>query len=215
MVVSKAPLIMAAGKMLCAAIIACPIAASPGYAQGEVVLPPPTPLEASVQKYGVTQKTHFIEYNMLPMSDGVRLYTVIIRPKDDNKHPVVMMRSPYALNGVFPTLGLLLEHDYAIVLQSERGSEWSEGEFHFLGNTKNDARDALYWVAAQRWSNGRVGMTGCSSSAENQLLIGAEGHPALKALVPMSAGAGVGDIPGVNSQGLFYKNGVPDRKSVV
>ena len=32
-----------------------------------------------------------------------------------------------------------------------------------------DAQDTLDWVSAQDWSNGKVGLHGCSSTAENQL----------------------------------------------
>ncbi|HWF81255.1 MAG TPA: CocE/NonD family hydrolase, partial [Streptosporangiaceae bacterium] len=63
-------------------------------------------------------------------------------------------------------------------------------------------------------SNGRVGLHGCSSTAENQLKLGAIGHRALAACVPMSSGAGIGSIPGVQwHQGLFYRGGVPMLKT--
>ena len=53
-------------------------------------------------------------------------------------------------------------------------------------------------------------MHGCSSTAENQLKLAAIGHPALRACVPMSSGAGIGDIPGAEgTRGLFYRGGVP------
>jgi uncharacterized protein len=95
-------------------------------------------------------------------------------------------------------------------VQNERGSEWSEGEFGFLTGTTADAQDTLDWVSAQEWSNGRVGLHGCSSTAENQLRLAAIGHPALRACVPMSSGAGIGDIPGAEgSKGLFYRGGIP------
>jgi putative CocE/NonD family hydrolase len=57
-------------------------------------------------------------------------------------------------------------------------------------------------------------MHGCSSTAENQLKLGAIGHPALRACVPMSSGAGVGDIPGAEgSNGCFFRGGVPMIKT--
>ena len=71
------------------------------------------------------------------------------------------------------------ENDYVLVVQNERGTEWSEGEFGFLTRTTADAQDTLDWIAAQDWSNGKVGLIGCSSTAENQLRLGAIGHPAL------------------------------------
>src|SRR5690606_18049248 len=86
---------------------------------------------------------------------------------------------------------------------------WSEGEFHVIGRAREDGYDTLSWIAAQPWSNGRVGTYGCSSAAENQLALGTLRHPAHKAMIAMSAGAGIGSIPGAIAQGLFYKNGVP------
>ena len=83
-----------------------------------------------------------------------------------------------------------------MILQNERGSEWSEGDFGFLTSTTADAQDTLDWISAQEWSNGKVGLHGCSSTAENQLKLGAIGHPALRACVPMSSGAGDRRHPG-------------------
>ena len=89
-----------------------------------------------------------------------------------------------------------------------------EGDFGFLTGTTADAQDTLDWISAQEWSNGKVGLHGCSSTAENQLKLGAIGHPALWACVPMSSGAGIGDIPGAEgSNGCFFRGGVPMIKT--
>lgn len=169
----------------------------------------PTKLEAAVRELGATSDKYTVDYLMLPMRDGVRLATVVIRPRAPGRYPTVLDRTPYVTSRLAPYYGALFASDYVILVQNERGSNLSEGQFGILHNTANDARDTIDWVAAQPWSNGRVGAQGCSSTAENQLLLGARGHPALKAIIPMSAGAGVGAIPGVSSQGLFYRGGVP------
>jgi len=151
------------------------------------------------------------------MRDEVRLATVVIRPKAAGRYPTVMIRTPYAMTSFERIDGLfkqLFEADYAVIVQNERGSEWSEGEFGFLTNTTADAVDTLDWIEAQDWSNGRVGLHGCSSTAENQLKLAAMGHRALRACVPMSSGAGIGSIPGAEwHQGLFYRGGVPMLKT--
>jgi putative CocE/NonD family hydrolase len=106
------------------------------------------------------------------------------------------------------------ENNYVVIVQNERGTEWSEGDFGFLTKTTSDAQDTLDWVSAQSWSNGKVGLHGCSSTAENQLRLGAIGHPALAACVPMSSGSAIGDVPGVEgSQGSFYRGGIPMIKT--
>jgi hypothetical protein len=174
---------------------------------------PPTPLEASARAQGADTARYRIDYLMLAMRDGVRLATVVIRPKAEGTYPVVLVRTPYPATSLDSFGGLgkaLFEKNYAIVIQNERGSQWSEGDFGLLTKTTADGQDTLDWIAAQGWSNGRAGMYGCSSTAENQLKLAAIGHPALRACVPMSSGAGIGDIPGAEgSQGLFYKGGVP------
>jgi hypothetical protein len=176
-------------------------------------LMPPTPLEASARALGANTTRYGFDYLMLPMRDGVRLATIVVRPTADGRYPALLVRSPYpntSLDGFGGLFKALFEKDYAVVLQNERGSEWSEGEFGFLAGTTADGQDTLDWIARQEWSNGRVGMHGCSSTAENQLKLAAIGHPALRACVPMSSGAGIGDIPGAEGgQGLFYRGGVP------
>ena len=174
---------------------------------------PPTPLEASARELGADTTRYAVDYLMLPMRDGVRLATIVIRPTADGRHPALLMRSPYPLTSLEGSSGLfkaLFEKDYAVVLQNERGSEWSEGEFGLLTGTTADGQDTLDWIGRQEWSNGRAGMYGCSSTAENQLKLAAIGHPVLRACVPMSSGAGIGDVPGAEgTRGQFYRGGVP------
>ena len=178
---------------------------------------PPTSLESSARSFGAASNRYLVDYLMLPMRDGVRLATVVMRPKAAGRYPTVMIRTPYAMTSFDRIDGLykpLFEADYVVIVQNERGSEWSEGEFGFLTNTTADAMDTLDWIEAQDWSNGRVGLHGCSSTAENQLKLGAIGHRALRACVPMSSGAGIGSIPGAHwNQGLFYRGGVPMLKT--
>jgi uncharacterized protein len=171
---------------------------------------PPTALESSARSLGADSGRYAIDYVMLPMRDGVRLATVVVRPRE-GRHPTLAVRTPYATTRFHEAVCKpLFEAGYAVLVQNERGSEWSEGEFGILTGTTADAQDTLDWIAAQDWSNGRVGLFGCSSSAENQLKLAAIGHPALRACVPMSSGAGVGDIPGAEGrQGLFFRGGVP------
>lgn len=181
----------------------------PGPVTLETFQPPLTRLELSARSAGATPDTYRIDYGMVAMRDGIKLQTTVIRPKDDRPHPVILDRTPYATNNLPQIAKRIFASGYVLVIQNERGSDWSEGQFHFLGQTAQDGADTLAWIAAQPWSNGKVGLEGCSSSAENQLKLGAQGAPALKAMVPMSAGAGVGAIPGVTSQGLFYRGGAP------
>jgi len=174
---------------------------------------PPTSLEASARALGADTVRYRIEYLMLPMRDRVRLATVVIRPKAEGAYPVLLVRTPYPATSLDSFSGFgkaLFEKNYAIIIQNERGSQWSEGDFGLLTKTTADGQDTLDWIAARDWSNGRVGLHGCSSTAENQLKLAAIGHPVLRACVAMSSGAGIGDIPGAEgTRGLFYRGGVP------
>ncbi len=177
----------------------------------------PTALESAVRDLGADTVRYRTDYIMLPMRDGVRLATVVFRPRAEGRYPTLLVRSPYAASipDQFKAMHTAqFKKNYVLIMQNERGSEWSEGDFGFLTTTTADAQDTLDWISAQDWSNGKVGLHGCSSTAENQLKLGAIGHPALRACVPMSSGAGVGDVPGAEgSNGCFFHGGVPMIKT--
>jgi putative CocE/NonD family hydrolase len=178
---------------------------------------PPTALESAARALGADTVRYRVDYIMLPMRDGIRLATVVFRPRAEGRYPTLLVRSPYvaAFPDQFkPVHTAQFKKNYVLIMQNERGSEWSEGDFGFLTTTTADAQDTLDWIEAQEWSNGKVGLQGCSSTAENQLKLAAIGHPALRACVPMSSGAGVGDIPGAEgSNGCFFRGGVPMIKT--
>ena len=148
---------------------------------------------------------------MMPMRDGIRLATDIYRPKTDQKVPIIFSRTPYNFNswgdgeprnGGLQAAYEAVSRGYAYVVQNERGRFFSEGEWDILGTPLTDGWDAFEWMSKQPWSNGSIGLIGCSSTAEWQMAVASLGHPALKALVPQAYGAGVGRI---SSQ--FYEQG--------
>lgn len=75
---------------------------------------------------------------MIPMRDGVRLYTAIYSPRDTSQpHPVIMMRTPYAIRpygmgygkDLRRSMSVYADHGYIYVIQNVRGTYLSEGEF--------------------------------------------------------------------------------------
>lgn len=151
---------------------------------------------------------------LVPMRDGVGLSTDVYRPRGaDGDLPVIFWRTPYNFNTLSGSrLRMAVEsvsRGYAFVIQNERGRYFSEGEFEILGHPRTDGYDALSWIAEQDWSNGRVGTWGCSSSAEWQLALAAQDHPAHAAMVPMASGAGIGRVGEFQEQGNWYTGGVP------
>jgi putative CocE/NonD family hydrolase len=154
---------------------------------------------------------------MMPMRDGVRLATDIYRPKNaSGKVPVLWVRTPYNFNfwdvrnGVPADMKNALtavQRGYAYVVQNERGHFFSEGNYDILGAPRTDGVDALAWLASQPWANGKVGTTGCSSTAEYQMGIAAMGHPAYAAMNVQGFGAGVGRVAPYYEQGNWYRGG--------
>lgn len=125
---------------------------------------------------------------MLPMRDGVRLATDVYRPKGASKNvPTIRVRTPYNFNywdvpnGVPADMTAALtavKRGYAYVIQNERGHFFSEGNYDILDAVRTDGDDTLNWISSQPWSNGKVGTTGCSSTAEYQMGVAALGNPA-------------------------------------
>ncbi len=170
------------------------------------------------------------EMVMVPMRDGVRLATHIYRPKTDKPVPIIFSRHPYNINrwvksgekkkfGGVPqivaekNMGLAraayeaVQRGYAYVVQNERGRYFSEGEWQILGYPLTDASDMYEWMREREWSNGKIGLWGCSSSAEWQLAAASIDNAA-DAMVPMGYGAGVGTVGEYHEQGNWYRGGV-------
>jgi uncharacterized protein len=154
---------------------------------------------------------------MLPMRDGVRLATDVYRPKNAmGPVPIVFVRTPYNFNfwdvrnGIPADMTQALKavkRGYAYVVQNERGHFFSEGSYDILGAPVSDGVDMLEWLKQQPWSNGKVGTTGCSSTAEYQMAIAAQGHPAYAAMNVQGFGAGVGRVGPYYEQGNWYRGG--------
>jgi len=154
---------------------------------------------------------------MIPMRDGVRLATDIYRPKNaTGRVPIVFSRTPYNFNfwdvknGVpsdMSTPLAAIKRGYAYVIQNERGHFFSEGNYDILGAPISDGVETLEWMRSQPWSNGKIGTTGCSSTAEWQMAVAAQPRSALGAMNVQGFGAGVGRVGPYYEQGNWYRGG--------
>jgi putative CocE/NonD family hydrolase len=154
---------------------------------------------------------------MVPMKDGVRMAADIYRPKDTSKkYPIIFSRTPYNFNfwdvrlGTYRDMSTELDavkRGYVLVEMNERGHFFSEGNYDILGAPLSDADDQFNWMAAQPWSSGKIGLIGCSSTAEWQLAAASLGNKALTTIIPQSFGAGVGKVGPYNEQGNWYRGG--------
>ena len=119
---------------------------------------------------------------MIPMRDGIRIPADVYRPKDTSKkYPAIWVRTPYNFNfwditnGVPRNMNAALtavKNGFAFVEMQERGQFFAEGEWDVLGAPLTDSDDEVKWMTTRPWSNGKVGTTGCSSTAEWQIAAG-------------------------------------------
>ena len=154
---------------------------------------------------------------MIPMRDGTRIATDVYRPKDTSKkYPTIFVRTPYNFNYWDVRSGAprdltneldAVKRGYAFVEMNERGRFFSEGNYDILGPPLTDGVDEFNWIAKQSWSNGKVGTIGCSSTAEWQLAVAAQGANAYTTFIPQGFGAGVGRVGGYYEQGNWYRGG--------
>ena len=151
---------------------------------------------------------------MIPMRDGVRLYTVIVIPKGAKNAPMLLTRTPYSakaqtahaasahlgpiLSGYDNPLEVIVGGSYIRVVQDVRGKYDSEGDYVMtrplhgpLNPTavdhSTDTYDTIDWLVKNvPESNGRVGILGISYDGFLPLMALVNPHPALKVAVPMN-----------------------------
>lgn len=145
---------------------------------------------------------------MIPMRDGVKLFTAIYIPKDTlESHPVLMRRTPYSCapygEDKWPAYWnnhyrYYMREGYILVVQDVRGRWMSEGEFvdvrPFNANKTgtqadeaSDTYDAIDWLVKNiPHNNARVGVFGISYPGFYSTMAALSGHPALKAVSPQA-----------------------------
>src|SRR3954471_1706368 len=146
---------------------------------------------------------------MIPMRDGIKLFTSLLIPKDSmEKHPILLRRTPYScmpygedkLTPLWRSAYFLnyVKEKYIMVFQDVRGKFMSEGIHEevrpFIKNKTStdideasDAYDAIDWLVKNTpGNNGNVGVVGVSSPGFFATMASACGHPALKAVSPQA-----------------------------
>lgn len=144
---------------------------------------------------------------MIPMRDGMRLYTEIYRPSDAKEAlPLIMLRTPYGINRRFDYQKLsylreLVAEQYIFVYQDIRGRHQSEGQFVMLRpvhdkqkqssiDEASDTYDSIDWLLKNvPENNGRVGMLGVSYDGWLTAMALIDPHPAMKAASPQASPA--------------------------
>jgi uncharacterized protein len=149
----------------------------------------------------------------VPMRDGTKLAVDLFRPTQrgqiaSERLPVVWMHTPYnrrtytarragesgATIERYPGFAVqLVQYGYNVAVVDFRGLYASYGtnrlynRGEWLSPARTDAYDVTEWFAHQAWSNGSIGMWGCSATGGSQMQAATSLPPSLKAIMPMSA----------------------------
>lgn len=135
----------------------------------------------------------------VPMRDGVQLAVRIDRPMKDGKivqgrFPVIwhhtLSISQLTADGAggrvsgFRQMQELVRYGYVVVQVARRGNGQSTGvrRGYHDRNEAQDAFDMTGWLAKQDWSNGKVGVYGCSNTGDAAMHVMTMRPPALKAV---------------------------------
>lgn len=155
-----------------------------------------------------TKKTY-----MVPMRDGIKLFTVVLAPTQFTQPcPFLVQRTPYGSDFPLPedstmpvnrmgALRAMAKEGYIFVFQDMRGKFKSDGNFemnrplyHLIDKTKTDestdAYDAIDWLVKNiKNNNGKAGINGVSYPGYLALDAAVDPHPALKASSPQASPA--------------------------
>ncbi len=144
---------------------------------------------------------------MIPMRDGVKLFTSIYEPKDKSvKYPILLNRTPYTVGpygadkfrGSLGPSELYAREGYIFANQDVRGKTMSEGEFEDVRpdidnktpkdiDESTDTYDTIDWLIKNvANNNGRVGTYGISYPGFYTSAGSIDSHPALKACSPQA-----------------------------
>ena len=136
----------------------------------------------------------------IPMRDGVRIAIDVFLPErdDEAKIPTSLSMTRYQRSTVWQRTRpdqddslakavLWTANGYALVVVDARGSGASFGSRGGeLSQTElDDYFEVMTWIAAQPWSNTRIGAQGVSYGGDTAELVASLGHPALRATAPL------------------------------
>lgn len=166
----------------------------------------PKPLAGAELKDHIRANYTKYEY-LIPMRDGVKLFTAVYVPKDDAKtYPMLLIRTPYSVapygadkypDNLRPG-ALFAQSGYIFVYQDVRGRWMSEGEFVNVRphnpskkdkeiDESSDTYDTVEWITKNvKGHNGRVGITGISYPGFYTVTGMIDAHPAVKAVSPQA-----------------------------
>ena len=161
------------------------------------------------EEHAVWIKANYTKYeHMIPMRDGVRLFTAVYAPKDVSKpYPIMLFRTPYSVrpygvNSYKTRIGpsrQFAKDLFIFAYQDVRGRMGSEGEFvnvrpHMAVKNgpkdideSSDTYDTIDWLVKNvPNNNGKAGQWGISYPGFYTAMGVIDAHPALKAASPQA-----------------------------
>jgi uncharacterized protein len=169
---------------------------------------PPAPAQNPAQNADAVKERYTKHEFLIPMRDGVRLFTVVYTPKDASQpYPFLLTRTPYSVapygvDNYRASLGPS-EHfekeGFIFVYQDARGRYMSEGEFQQVRphhpnkrgpkeiDESTDTYDTIEWLLKNiPNNNGKAGMIGISQPGFHVAASMIDSHPALVAASPQA-----------------------------
>ena len=130
----------------------------------------------------------------IPMSDGQTLAGDVYLPDNWTSGPTILIQTPY-WKDLYHLFGLPMgifynqeEMDYAMVIVDWRGFFGSTDAAYAGSPTRGeDGYQVVEWIAAQEWSDGKVGTWGPSALGKVQFLTAREHPPHLVCIAPQVA----------------------------
>lgn len=130
----------------------------------------------------------------IPVRDGTVLHGTLYRPmgspmdSEVERLPTIVTITPYISDRYHPDAQYFARHGYAFLVVDTRGRGNSGGDFRPLDlEDGRDGHDVIEWVAAQPWSNGKVGMRGGSYGGYNQWVTARYFPAHLDTIVPIAS----------------------------
>ncbi|CAI4213573.1 unnamed protein product [Parascedosporium putredinis] len=156
---------------------------------------------------GMIVETHVA----IPLRTGFHAFADVFRPQDETPEvPLIISWTPYGKHNaaplwkIYPHSGAKREwysdytcfeapdplywtqNGYAVAIVDVAGTWYGEGIATFSSGLEEAESfyDTIEWLAAQPWSNGKVGLSGVSYLAVSQWHVAALKPPSLKCIVP-------------------------------
>jgi putative CocE/NonD family hydrolase len=199
--VSPTDLLFKDGKLIafiCPSRESCVVLVRDGYEKDTVL--------SRWQEYPAGEARHSVRFAgtfSVMTRDNIRLATDVYLPDGaGEKLPAILVRTCYNKNKGKNMYFRYVQRGYAVVIQDVRGRDESEGDFIPMRHETEDGDDTLNWIAAQNWSNGKVGAIGASYLGSVQWCMAASGNPHLAAMISIvTIGGAFADMP--RKGGLF------------